>query len=119
MPVDLDKQRGLRRESLPSAELPRRDIPVRLRLAALLMRAVFICILVVITTRVSLPQSERIWTVYETPGDLVRLALGSIVCVWMIFHLFMIPKDPEAYRIWLYFGLAAIPFTLLCLIAVW
>ena len=31
--------------------------------------------------RVSLPQSETIWTAYETPGDLVRLWLGIGVCM--------------------------------------
>ena len=115
MSVDLDEQTG----EHPRDELPRRDIQWRLRLAALVVRAVFISILVVIIARVSLPQNERIWTAYETPGDLVRLALGTLVCVWIIFHMFIMPKDPEAYQTWLYFCLAAIPFTLICLIAVW
>jgi hypothetical protein len=31
----------------------------------------------------------------------------------------MLPKDPEAYRTWVYLGLVAVPFALICLIAVW
>jgi hypothetical protein len=43
------------------------------------------------------------WSAYETPGDLIRLALGLLVCVWILFQMFMPPKDPEgalsrAYR---------------------
>ena len=96
MSVDGDEQTTAAGEH-PSVKLPRGDIPGWLRLAALVVRAVFISILVVMTARVNLPQNESIWTAHETPGDLVRLALGTLVCVWIIFHLFMIPKDPEAY----------------------
>ncbi len=91
----------------------------RLRMWALLLRAVFIVILVILTARVSLPQNERIWSVYETPGDVVRLALGVGLCVWIAIHLFRPPKDPEGYRTWIYFSLAAVPFALICLIAIW
>jgi hypothetical protein len=31
----------------------------------------------------------------------------------------MLPKDPEAHRTWVYLGLVAVPFALICLIAVW
>ena len=85
----------------------------------MVVRAVFLSILVAITARISLPQSETIWTAYETPGDAVRLALGTLVCIWIILHMFMMPNDPQGYRTWLYLGLVAIPFTLLCLIAIW
>jgi hypothetical protein len=61
----------------------------------------FLCVLLVVTVWVSLPQNESIWSVYETPGDLVRVALGFIVCVWILFHLFMLPKDAEGYRTWI------------------
>jgi hypothetical protein len=91
----------------------------RLRILALLLRAVFILVLVMLTARVSFPQSEKIWSVYETPGDLVRLALGASLCVWIAIHLFRPPSDPEASRIWVYFSLFAVPFVLICLIATW
>jgi hypothetical protein len=95
------------------------EIPVRLRIAAILLRALFIAALVVVTLRVSSPQSETIWSVYETPGDLIRLALGLLVCVWIIGQLFMLPKDPEGYRTWIYLGLIAVPFAVIWAIAVW
>ena len=69
--------------------------------------------------RVSSPQSESVWFAYDTPGDLIRLALGLAVFLWILFHLFMPPKDAEAYRIWLYLGLIVAPFVLAVAIAVW
>jgi hypothetical protein len=90
-----------------------------LRIAGLLLRALFIAALVVVTIRVSSPQSETIWSAYETPGDLIRLALGFLVCVWIAVQMFMVPKDPEGYRTWLYLGLVAVPFAIVCAIAVW
>ena len=64
-----------------------------MRIAGIVLRSIFLCALLVVTVWVSLPQNESIWSVYETPGDLVRVALGFIVCVWILFHLFMLPKD--------------------------
>jgi hypothetical protein len=72
-----------------------------LRIAGIVLRSIFLCALLVVTVWVSLPQNESIWSVYETPGDLVRVALGFIVCVWILFHLFMLPKDAEGYRTWI------------------
>jgi TRAP-type C4-dicarboxylate transport system permease small subunit len=94
-------------------------VPLRLRVAGAILRALFIGALVVVTVRVSAPQSETIWSAYETPGDLIRLALGFGVCLWIVVHLFMLPKDPEAYRTWLYLGLAVVPFAVLCAIYLW
>jgi hypothetical protein len=91
----------------------------RLRRVGLVLRILLISILLVLTIRVSSPQNETIWSAYETPGDLIRVILGSVACLWIVFHLFMLPKDPEAYRTWVYLGLAAVPFALICLMAVW
>ncbi len=91
----------------------------RLRLAAIVLRVTFILLLLALTIRVSLPQSETVWSSYETPGDLVRLALGIGVAVWLLIQLFRGPTDAQAYRTWFYLGLAAVPFTLICLIAIW
>jgi hypothetical protein len=44
-------------------------IPIGLRLVAVFLRLVFLGALVAIAVRLSGPQSETIWTVYETPGD--------------------------------------------------
>ena len=60
------------RSETPEAELPPRRIPPALRIASTVLRAIFIFTLVAIAVRVSLPQSETIWTAYETPTDLIR-----------------------------------------------
>jgi Tripartite tricarboxylate transporter family receptor len=70
-----------------------------------LRRALFIGALVAVTIRGSSPQSESLASVYETPGDLIRLALGLAVCLWIAIHLFMLPRTAEGYRTWLYLGL--------------
>jgi F0F1-type ATP synthase membrane subunit a len=67
----------------------------------LTVRTVFIAILIVITARVASPQIEHIWAIWETPSDLVRVALGFAVCVWLVVHLFIVPKDAGGYRTWL------------------
>ena len=91
----------------------------RLRMVGLILRVLLIGILLVLTIRVSSPQNETIWSAYETPGDLVRVILGLVFCLWIVVHLFMLPKDPGAYRTWVYLGLVAVPFALICLMAVW
>jgi len=103
----------------PDGRRPRSEVPARLRIAAILLYAIFIGILLAVTLRVSSPQSESIWSVYETPGDLIRLALGFSVCLWILFHLFMLPKDAEGYRTWIYLGVIVIPFALALAFAVW
>jgi TRAP-type C4-dicarboxylate transport system permease small subunit len=108
-----------RSESPPQAELPAPSGSTGLRIAATVLRAIFICTLVVVTLRVSMPQSETIWSAYETPGDLIRMALGLAVCIWLVIHLFSGPRDTSGYRTWLYLGLFAVPFALICLFAVW
>lgn len=90
-----------------------------LRLAAIALRTVFILTLLVLAVRVSLPQSETIWSAYETPADLVRMLLGLGLCLWFVILLFQGPRDARGYRTWLYLGLAAVPFALICLWAVW
>jgi hypothetical protein len=94
-------------------------IPVGLRVTGSVLRLVFIACLLAITALVALPQNESIWTVYDTPGDLVRLALGFAVCIWVALQLFWAPNDAQSYRTWVYFGLAAVPFSIICLFAIW
>jgi hypothetical protein len=108
-----------RRAHAPEVKLPTSDIPASLRIAGNVLRAVFIICLLAITARVSMPQNETIWTAYDSPGDLVRLALGFAVCLWIVIQFFKAPKDAHAYRTWLYFGLAAVPFAAVCLLAIW
>ena len=89
------------------------------KLGGIIARTLFILLLAILTARVSSPQIEHIGSVYETPGDLVRVALGFAVCVWCAFNLFILPKDAEAYRTWLYLGMAVVPLSLLCAFVAW
>lgn len=95
------------------------EVSPRLRLAATVLRVAFIALLLVITVRVSMPQNETIWTVYDTPGDLIRMVLGFVVCVWIAFQFFFAPRDAHSYRAWLYIGAVALPFAVICTIAIW
>jgi TRAP-type C4-dicarboxylate transport system permease small subunit len=91
----------------------------RLRIAATLLRIVFICLLIAVTMRVAMPQNETIWTAYDTPADLVRLILGIFVSIFLAAQLLYGPKDAHAYRTWLYLGLAGVPVVLMLLFVVW
>jgi hypothetical protein len=86
-------------EHPPEAKLPG-DISHGLRIAAIVLRTLFIVLLLVLTLRVSLPQNETIWTAYDTPADLVRLLLGVGVCGWLAYQLFQVPKDAGSSRTW-------------------
>ena len=111
---------GWARAHIPEPANPSAStIPVGLRVTGSVLRLVFIACLLAITVLVALPQNESIWTVYDTPGDLVRLALGFAVCIWVALQLFWAPDDAQSYRTWVYFGLAAVPLSLICLIAIW
>ncbi|MGA8611943.1 MAG: hypothetical protein WB760_09565 [Xanthobacteraceae bacterium] len=99
--------------------MPGSEITSGLRMAAIFLRTAFICLLIGVTLRVSMPQSETIWTAYDTPLDLVRLALGIIVSIFLAVQLFYGPRDAHGYRTWLYLGLAAVPIVLVLLVAIW
>jgi TRAP-type C4-dicarboxylate transport system permease small subunit len=90
-----------------------------LRIAATVLRTLFIGVLLVLTLRVSLPQNETIWTAYDTPADLVRLILGVGVCAWLVYQLFQLPRDGDSSRTWFYLGLVAVPFALIVLFVAW
>ena len=96
----------------PANSSPKAEVSVSLRIGAIVLRALFIGALLVVVARVSTPQNESIWSAYETPGDLIRLALGVAVGLWILLHLFMLPNDPEGYRTWVYLGLIIAPFAL-------
>jgi hypothetical protein len=94
-------------------------IPIGLEILALFLRLVFIGALAAIAVRVSLPQSETLWSVHETPGDLVRLGLGLAVCLWVAIHLFTVPKSVEAYKRWINLGLVIAPIALALAVIMW
>jgi hypothetical protein len=83
------------------------------------VRTLFLLVLTVMTARVSSPQIEHLSSAYETPGDLIRVLMGVGVCSWFIYNLFILPKDPGAYRTWMYLGLVIIPLSVLCAFVVW
>jgi hypothetical protein len=89
------------------------------RITAIVLRSLSIAVLLALTWRVSSPQSETIWTAYETPGDLVRLILGLCVCLWLVVNLFILPKDASGYRTWLYLGFIVVPLGLILTVAIW
>jgi len=74
---------------------PEATVPIGLRILAIILRALFIGALVAVTVRVSSPQSETLRSVYETPDDLIRVALGFAVCLWIVIHLFILPRTAE------------------------
>ena len=98
---------------------PNARLSTAVRFAGIAVRTLFIIILTIITARVSSPQMEHISSLYETPGDLIRVALGFAVCVWLIVHVFILPKDPNGYRTWLYLGVAILPLSVLCAVLIW
>lgn len=95
------------------------SIPIGLRILAVILRALFIGALIAITVRVSSPQSETLSSIYETPEDLLRLALGLAVCLWIIVHLFMLPRTAEGYRMWIYLGLVVVPLAWAAVVIIW
>jgi hypothetical protein len=83
------------------------------------LRALFFGALVAVIARLSSPQSETIWTVYDTPGDLIRLALGIAICLWVVIRFLMFSNRAEVYRAWAYFGLVVAPLGWATAIAMW
>ena len=103
----------------PDAAVRPRKVPPLVRLVGLVLRAVFLGSLIVVAIRVSAPQSETIWSAYETPGDLVRLVLGLAVAIGILIQLFRPPKDAHAYRTWAYLGIVLAPLAVVVAIAAW
>jgi hypothetical protein len=95
------------------------EVPVTVRLAGIAVRTLFISILAIITASVASPQMEHVSSLFETPSDLIRVALGLVVCAWLVVHVFILPKDPNGYRTWLYPGAAILPLAALCALIVW
>jgi hypothetical protein len=90
-----------------------------MKLAGAVVRVLFMCVLLAVIARVAAPQSETIWSAYETPDDLVRMALGLAAGIWILAHLFIPPKDAAAYRTWLYLGIVLLPFAIICAVVIW
>ena len=93
--------------------------PSHIWFAGVAVRTLFLIVLTVLTARVASPQIERLSSIHETPGDLIRVLMGVGVCAWFIVNLFILPKDAGAYRTWMYMGLALLPLAALCAYVVW
>lgn len=98
---------------------PEEEISRGIWFGGLAVRTIFIAILIIVTARVASPQMEHIWSLWESPDDLIRVALGLAVCAWLLVHIFILPKDAAGYRTWLYLGLAILPLSLLCAVVIW
>src|ERR1700758_4555959 len=96
-------------ETHPDAQITKATVPLPVRIVGHLLRATFLLALVVLAVRVSAPQSETVWSAYETPGDLIRLVLGAAVVIGILVQLFRPPKDAQAYRTWAYLGIILAP----------
>ena len=96
-----------------------KEVSHPLKVAAVMLRSLFLIALVVLLARVSLPQSENIWTIYDEPRDAVRLLLALVAGVWIVYHLFRLPTDARGYRTWAYMGILLVPLTLVVLFSVW
>ena len=66
-----------------------------------------------------IPVDHGIWTIYDEPRDAVRLILGFVVSVWIVYHLFRLPREAQGYRIWASLGIALVPLTLAMLFVIW
>jgi hypothetical protein len=91
----------------------------RLKTAGIISRSLLLILLLLLAARVSAPQHlGSTW--HDIPrGDFIRGLLGVGFCVWMLVELFILPKDPAAYRTWVYLGLTLLPLGVVCLIVVW
>lgn len=103
----------------PDTHPSRRPVSPGLKLAGSIVRMLFMCAMLVVIVLVARPQNETIWTAYETPADLVRMALGLAAGIWIVVHLFIPPRDPSAYRTWIYLGLILLPLALIYAIVMW
>jgi hypothetical protein len=94
-------------------------LPFRIWIGGTAVRTIFLVILTVITARVASPQIEHFSSLYEAPGGLIRVGLGLALCLWTIVHVFILPKDAEAFRTWIRLGLALLPLSSLCAFVAW
>jgi hypothetical protein len=93
-------------------------VPTHLKIAGIFFRSIVIVTLFVVVARVATPQHIGRGWLDISLGDFIRAALGLGFCLWMLAHLFILPRDAEGYRTWIYLGIALIPL-LLAFITIW
>lgn len=97
----------------------RTNIPSHLRILGIVFRSMFMVALLVVAVRVSAPQHIGNSWLDIPRGDFIRVIVGFGFCLWVLVHLFILPKDAGGYRTWIYLGLALIPLAFICGLAVW
>ena len=90
-----------------------------MRILGLILRTLFLLLVVAITARVASPQTEKLWTAYDTPSDLFRTVLGAVVCCFIVVQIFRYSRDAADMRRWVVIGGAAVPLALLCAAVIW
>ncbi|MFB9269717.1 hypothetical protein ACFFWD_42500 [Bradyrhizobium erythrophlei] len=90
-----------------------------MRILGLILRTLFLIVVVVVTARVAYPQNETLWSVYDTPDELLRVVLGAAVCIFVAVQIFRYSRDPVDMRRWVVIGIAAVPLALLCAVVIW
>ena len=94
-------------------------LPAIIRLTGIALRTLLIVLVIIVTVRVSSPQVETLWSAYDTPNEIIRRAIGFAVVAFLVFQIFRLPKDAEAYQNWIYLGLVLIPLGVLCAYVIW
>jgi hypothetical protein len=75
----------------------------------LLFRSLFIVAFALGVLWSSLPGGSGFATLNKLPTpDLIRVALGIIISIAAVVHVFIRPKDEEAYKTWAYIGVAVV-----------
>src|SRR5262245_4941865 len=95
------------------------EAPLALKIGAIALRSLFLLALIAIVAHLSVPQHGNIWTIFDAPGDVIRLMVGLLTIAWVAYHLFVVPKDEEGYRTWAYLGLVLVPPTIAVLWFLW
>lgn len=93
--------------------LPGPKIPTSLRAAATLLRGMFLCVLALMTLRVTMPESS----LAHMPRGAISFAwpwAWPFACGWRSSFSKCL-KTANGYRVWLYIGLVAVPFAEICL----
>jgi hypothetical protein len=90
-----------------------------MRILGLVLRTLFLIVVVVVTARVATPQNETFLTAYDTPADLFRIILGTIVCIFVAVQIFRYSNNPADMRRWVPIGLAVLPLALICARVIW
>jgi TRAP-type C4-dicarboxylate transport system permease small subunit len=95
------------------------DLSNRQRILGIACRSIFMIMLLIVAARVSAPQHIGSSWLDIPSGDLIRAIVGFGFCLWVLVHIFILPKDAGGYRTWTYLGAALIPLALICGFAVW